>query len=301
MAKHLGKANIGFIKECYGKGKKTGEIQELLKERFGLDVKYQTVYSHIPEVAKARKTYYDRPDVKADKKDYIKFSIHAKKIGEMADTVEQNTTKPKKGYVFSRKDGEIARKRILEYLEGEPGAHYRKILTDLDLNNGTLYFQLKRLEDEGVVFSKKNGASKTCKTRYYPLRKVEDHIYYSIQASPGITQAELAGKLEIDRPLVHYHAEKLIEKGQITKKKDGHEIRYRATEEKDLSIREDGTRSRVFNIVKENPDINLTRLAELLGVAAATVHYHAEKLAADHLISRERNGQYVRYRVTEER
>ena len=149
MANRLDDKTKEFIRDCYAKGMKPAEVRGLVKERFGLDVSYTGIKYHNPVDVTCRRVYGYNENKR--------LGAHIKKIGEMADDAKGNVENPKRSYIFSRKDGKATRKRILDYIEAEPGAHYRKILAALDLNNGILYYHLKRLEDEGRITREKDG------------------------------------------------------------------------------------------------------------------------------------------------
>ena len=55
--------------------------------------------------------------------------------------------------------------RVLEFIQNNPGSHFRKIKKELGLSVGTIQYQLKKLEDNGKIISLENYFYKF----YFPI------------------------------------------------------------------------------------------------------------------------------------
>lgn len=118
------------------------------------------------------------------------------------------------------------RKRIVEHLRENPGAHYSAILGDLGLPHGVLTHHLNMLESQELVFSKQDRHYR----RFYvdgmymtgPLiLGTQKAILNEIRRSPGRSQSEVARKLGISRMVVYYHITELERMGLVSSRKDG--------------------------------------------------------------------------------
>ncbi len=120
------------------------------------------------------------------------------------------------------------RKRIYVYVQNNPGEHFRSILVNLNLTNGTLAHHLYTLEKENLIRSQKDGLYR----RFYPAgyNIVEDRVSLSpiqrdvialIDGEPGLSQKEISERLSISNSTVNYNIKSLREKGQIEVKKKG--------------------------------------------------------------------------------
>jgi DNA-binding MarR family transcriptional regulator len=110
------------------------------------------------------------------------------------------------------------RKQIFEHLQANPGIHFRKVMQDLKVGSGVLSHHLHTLEREGLVTSKRNAGKRV----FYPIgvrmevpKDVKEKIVDEVKQAPGITQAEVATKLNISRMLAHYHVRSLVEEKRI--------------------------------------------------------------------------------------
>ena len=132
-------------------------------------------------------------------------------------------------------DHEI-RGMIRGYILANPGDHYSNIKKKLGLNNGTLAYHLKILEDREYIRSRRDGIYK----RYYPERmkidikqiplSTQEQILNLIIESPGISRGEVAQKLGISRQVVNYHTKCLVSLGLVTYSRDGGNTRYEVVE-----------------------------------------------------------------------
>ena len=130
------------------------------------------------------------------------------------------------------------RGRISGYIVANPGDHYTSIRDALKLSNGTLAFHIRKLESEGVIKSRIEGTFK----RFYPggmrvpepnggsLTQVQKMVFDKILETPGISQKDIAGILNISTKTVGYHIEALLRKGVIRKQRAGMRVRLFAEE-----------------------------------------------------------------------
>jgi predicted transcriptional regulator len=140
------------------------------------------------------------------------------------------------------------RDRIFKEIKSHPGVHYRRLMTQLDLKNGTLVYHLKRLEDSGLIHSELDGmyrryypeglslpqstvsdlypvGTATYNYRQYQLSEVQMAIVKVLRNNPGLSQAELAKRLGLSRRVINYHARLLHANMVLRIEKDGRRTR----------------------------------------------------------------------------
>jgi DNA-binding MarR family transcriptional regulator len=113
------------------------------------------------------------------------------------------------------------RNKIYEYINHNPGTHYRAVMNDLDLHMGTLTHHLNMLETQRYIKSYQDGMYR----RVYPidakidmgliLTDVQKKILHAVQGNPGISQTGIAKMLGITRKIVHYHIKLLTDAGFV--------------------------------------------------------------------------------------
>jgi DNA-binding MarR family transcriptional regulator len=113
------------------------------------------------------------------------------------------------------------RNRIYQYINKNPGTHYRAVMNDLDLHMGVLTHHINMLEQQRYIKSYQDGMYR----RFYPidfkigsglvLTEVQDKILREIQRSPGISQTGIAKNIGLNRKIVHYHVKLLSDAGFI--------------------------------------------------------------------------------------
>ena len=121
------------------------------------------------------------------------------------------------------------RAQILEYINENPGVHYRKILSDLNLQMGVLTHHLHMLEQQYYLKSHHDNMYR----RYYlasakmdTMAKLSDpraRILHMIQSRPGISQSGIARDLNQNRKSVHYHVKRLSDEGLVHIEPNGRE------------------------------------------------------------------------------
>ena len=120
------------------------------------------------------------------------------------------------------------REDIYDFILENPGSHFRSILKELALSNGTLSHHLNTLEREDFIKSEKDGPLR----RYYPkgrrlvgevydLNDVQKKIMGSVAKNPGITQKELAKAVGVSQPTAHYHLTALRNARLIELRREG--------------------------------------------------------------------------------
>jgi DNA-binding transcriptional ArsR family regulator len=121
---------------------------------------------------------------------------------------------------------------IRGYIIANPGDHYSSIKRNLDLNNGTLAYHLRVLEQNGFVKSMFDGIYK----RYYPaniniskLKKnvsKQEEIFNMILEHPGVTMEQIGRLIGVSRQVVNYHVKNLIRAGVVDYKRDNKSARF---------------------------------------------------------------------------
>jgi uncharacterized membrane protein/DNA-binding MarR family transcriptional regulator len=120
------------------------------------------------------------------------------------------------------------RKRIYVYVQNNPGEHFRSILVNLNLTNGTLAHHLYTLERENLIRSQRDGLYR----RFYPagyqidedrvsLSPIQKRIMELLGSEPGLSQKDISQKLDLSNSTVNYNIKSLKEKGIIDITKEG--------------------------------------------------------------------------------
>lgn len=149
-------------------------------------------------------------------------------------------------YVFVFLYSKLSRRKVEDhevrglirgYILANPGDHYSSIKKKLGLNNGTLAYHLKILEEREYIRSRRDGIYK----RYYPMRmridpkqapmSTQEKILNNIIENPGISRQELARELDISRQIVNYHTKSLVNSGLITYSREKGHTKYYVIEE----------------------------------------------------------------------
>jgi len=130
------------------------------------------------------------------------------------------------------------RRRIYVHIQNHPGDHFRGILVNLNLTNGTLAHHLYTLEKEKLIRSERDGLYR----RFYPagyriesdrrdITLVQRRIHDLIQKRPGTSQKEIADELKLSSSTVNYNVKSLKDKGLIEMKKSGKSTQIYPVEE----------------------------------------------------------------------
>ncbi len=124
--------------------------------------------------------------------------------------------------------GNKLRRRIYVYIQNHPGEHFRAILVNLALTNGTLAHHLYTLEREKLIRSERDGLYR----RFYPagyrienerrdITLVQRRILDKVEEKPGTSQKVIANELKLSSSTVNYNIKTLKEKGLIDVEKVG--------------------------------------------------------------------------------
>ncbi|MGQ9583461.1 MAG: winged helix-turn-helix transcriptional regulator [Thermoplasmatota archaeon] len=133
------------------------------------------------------------------------------------------------------------RGQVYGYIKANPGEHYNSIKKALSLKNGTLMYHLKTLEREDFIKSVVDGRFR----RFYPkdmkipdpseelvlkMNHIQREILRIIRESPGISQKELAARIGLSPPTVHYHVDIMTAARLVTVRRAGRETQCFADE-----------------------------------------------------------------------
>jgi DNA-binding MarR family transcriptional regulator len=121
------------------------------------------------------------------------------------------------------------RKRIHEYVDENPGAHYRAILDELELSMGVLTYHLNRLEKAEYLRSRQDGmyrrffiTGRKTEVKFF-LSGIQETILATITANQGISQSSIAKSIGVTRKVVNYHVRILDQAGLIYMEDKGRE------------------------------------------------------------------------------
>jgi predicted transcriptional regulator len=110
------------------------------------------------------------------------------------------------------------RGQIYRLIVEHPGVHYNRILDELEMNNGTAAFHLKKLEMDDLIISRNDGFRK----RFYPSNQSVpntptnyEQIVAAIRLHPGITQKEIVKELGIPPSTVNMYIQKMETAGML--------------------------------------------------------------------------------------
>jgi DNA-binding MarR family transcriptional regulator/5-hydroxyisourate hydrolase-like protein (transthyretin family) len=121
------------------------------------------------------------------------------------------------------------RKRIFDYIRENPGKHYRAILNDLNLSMGVLTYHINRLEKAQYLISRQDGMFRRfyirgpkTEMRFF-LSDIQKSILNVIRENGGISQTQIAEKIDVSRKVVNYHVNILDQAGFIFVESRGRE------------------------------------------------------------------------------
>lgn len=127
-----------------------------------------------------------------------------------------------------------ARNAIVGYVASTPGAHFSKVRDDLRLGTGETQYHLRRLVDDGVVESSRDGDYKRFfrAGRFtafeqtvlgYLRRDTPRGMLVALLRNPDATGSALAAELGVSRATVSNYARKLDDAGLLSRE-DGYAI-----------------------------------------------------------------------------
>ncbi len=121
------------------------------------------------------------------------------------------------------------RRRIYEYVQENPGQHYRAIMTDLELPSGMLSYHVNRLEKGEYLRSRQDGmyrrffpADRMTEMRFF-LSDIQENIIGVIRTDQGISQSRIADRINVTRKVVNYHMRILNQAGLVYMEPRGRE------------------------------------------------------------------------------
>jgi predicted transcriptional regulator len=130
-----------------------------------------------------------------------------------------------------------SRRAIYQYIDTNPGEHFREILDEFDYAQGTIQYQLRWLENEGLLEESDDGKF----TRYYPQaeydeteqevlnalrRKYSRRIIAQLLADGPLSTSELSERIEKAKSTISWHLSNLSGAGLVTKERDGRTVLY---------------------------------------------------------------------------
>jgi DNA-binding MarR family transcriptional regulator len=117
---------------------------------------------------------------------------------------------------------------IAGYVSTHPGTHFSKLRDDLQLGTGEAQHHLHRLEEDGVVTSRKDGDYR----RYFPAERFSEFeqvalgylrretprgILIALLESPSTSGTAIADEIGVSRPTVSKHAADMAEAGLLSR------------------------------------------------------------------------------------
>lgn len=127
------------------------------------------------------------------------------------------------------------RNEVLEVIRNKPGITFRQLARELEIGIGDLQYHLRRLEKEGIVFSRRLG-----KRRYLFPKGFEENaqrlliaistdtrrrILLLLMRGP-LSQGEIATSLGLSQPTVSYHMGELKKLGIVKTEERGKSVIY---------------------------------------------------------------------------
>ncbi len=125
------------------------------------------------------------------------------------------------------------RMAIYTYIIEHPGDHFRAVQRAVGMQIGVLSHHINILEKEQLIVSEQDGNNR----RFYAagvkrnngevrLSRIQENILKSIQATPGITQSQIAKDLGVNRKVVFYNVKFLSGSGIVTEEKVSRRAHY---------------------------------------------------------------------------
>jgi DNA-binding transcriptional ArsR family regulator len=132
---------------------------------------------------------------------------------------------------------------------------------------------------------------------------VRARIHDAVVAAPGIYPAALVDRLDVPRSTVRYHLRVLAEEGLVSERDVDGQRRYVSSEasaaERTLAVVDEGTTpARIVDYLGDAGPATVGDLADHLDCSPGTVSYHLDRLEADGVVDRERDGRAVRNRLS---
>jgi predicted transcriptional regulator len=143
------------------------------------------------------------------------------------------------------------REKIFGHIRSKPGVHYRSLLREMDVSNGTLVHHLRTLEREKLIRRQRQrlrvqfyAAGAEPRPPALPLAELltpsQATLLEYVLAHPGCTQSDVARALEVSRQAVHQQVKDLRQRGWILATEHGRATRLRGSESPVLRVRRCG-------------------------------------------------------------
>jgi len=125
---------------------------------------------------------------------------------------------------------QFVRGEIYGFIKANPGVHYNQIIRELDMKNGTLSYHLHMLEKTGMIKSRREGlryrvfyptGMKFPEKERYRLTELQLDMIKIIKEKEGISQREIAKKLNVRHQTINYNVKVLQQAGLISLRKKG--------------------------------------------------------------------------------
>jgi predicted transcriptional regulator/WD40 repeat protein len=123
------------------------------------------------------------------------------------------------------------RNNIFSFIHEHPGCNFSDIKKSVQRSNSNVYYHISVLEREDVIFSKFSGIKKQFYSSSYPRisrtfpakedQSIHEKIYLLLEDQPGLTQKEIAVRLNISEPTVSRYVLDLMTENFIRREKDG--------------------------------------------------------------------------------
>ncbi len=158
------------------------------------------------------------------------LSTEAGKYGIFKSLMFPLYTRLKKNEVLDH----FVRGQIYGYIMSHPGRNYNAIRNDLNITNGTLSHHLRTLEVQGFIKSRRDGVN----TRFYPidmqipqergtrLSDLQMRIIELIRTEEGMTQVDIAARLEVSQQCISYNLKYMKREGIIGIERVGRVRKY---------------------------------------------------------------------------
>ncbi|QYZ78692.1 winged helix-turn-helix transcriptional regulator [Methanofollis formosanus] len=136
-----------------------------------------------------------------------------------------------------------SRLQICACIKENPGITVPEIADATDFSRGTVNYHLFRLQRKGLVHRKGQGNTFGYFAYSDSLDATEEHLLMHLKnqtkkslislliEAPCVSQSEAAEAIEVSRPTIAWHMERLIRDGLVEYRRDGRTVRYRLTDE----------------------------------------------------------------------
>ncbi|HWG89882.1 MAG TPA: winged helix-turn-helix transcriptional regulator [Candidatus Thermoplasmatota archaeon] len=134
-----------------------------------------------------------------------------------------------------------SRRKIYEFVKGNPGAHLREIARSLNLPLGTALYHLDYLTGSDMIVVRRDGRYKRFFVKHMLGRREKDYVstfHHSVPrkiatvilAKSKHTQRELCAEVGVSRSTLSFHLAQMVEKGLLTVTEGWPENIYHLTE-----------------------------------------------------------------------